>query len=290
MLDRHLLRKQPNVLVNLSLTLAVLLMLNGMLNGLILRSEAAELQDIRQRGYLVVGVKDNWRPLGFRGQDGELQGLEIDLARWLADRLLGNANAVALQPLTNQERLSALLNDEVDVVIAAMALTASRSRLVDFSTPYYFDGTTLITRHVALRSLTDLRQQPIAVLTGSSAIAVVRSYLPSARLVGVASYEQAKEMLDTHQVAAFAGDASVLAGWAQEYPDYYLLPQMLSTEALAVAMPRGRQYTDLRQQVNQAIQQWQLSGTLEQQILNWGLPEAGVPRVNLQTIPAPSEP
>jgi polar amino acid transport system substrate-binding protein len=273
--DRQVQPRQPSVFVKLTLTVLLALM------GFTDRSEAAELSDIRQRGYLVVGVKDNLRPLGFRGENGELQGLEIDLARWLAEQLLGNADAVVLQPLTNQDRLSALLEDDVDLVIAALSMTVSRSRLVDFSTPYYLDGTALISRN-AFRSVADLRQQSIAVLRGSDAIAVVRSYLPSAQLVGVESYEQAKAMLDTNQVAAFAGDASVLTGWIQQYPDYYLMPQMLSTEALAVAMPRGRQYTELRQQVNQAIQQWQRAGTLENRILDWGLPETGVPRMNLR--------
>jgi polar amino acid transport system substrate-binding protein len=274
--DRQVQPRQPSVFVKLTLTVLLALM------GFTDRSEAAELSDIRQRGYLVVGVKDNLRPLGFRGENGELQGLEIDLARWLAEQLLGNADAVVLQPLTNQDRLSALLEDDVDLVIAALSMTVSRSRLVDFSTPYYLDGTALISRNEALRSVADLRQQSIAVLRGSDAIAVVRSNLPSAQLVGVESYEQAKAMLDTNQVAAFAGDASVLTGWIQQYPDYYLMPQMLSTEALAVAMPRGRQYTELRQQVNQAIQQWQRAGTLENRILDWGLPETGVPRMNLR--------
>jgi polar amino acid transport system substrate-binding protein len=240
-------------------------------------SQAAELAEIQRRGHVIVGVKDNLRPLGFRNEAGALQGLEIELARWLAEQLLGDANAVVLQPLSNQDRVSALLNEEVDLVIASLSVTASRSRLVDFSAPYYLGGTAVISRNADLRSLQDLRQQPIAVLSGSDAIAVVRSALPTAQLVAVESYEQAKQSLDSGQAVAFAGDASVLAGWAQEYPHYYLLPDLLSTQALAVAMPRGLQYTDLRQQVNQAIRQWQTTGTLERQILRWGLPAIGLP-------------
>lgn len=242
------------------------------------QSHTAELEEIQRRGYLVVGVKDNLRPLGFRDDTGELAGLEIDLAHWLAEWLLGDASAVVLQPLSNQARLSALLEDEVDLVVARLTATVSRSRLVDFSRPYYLDGTTLISRNGALQSLADLRQQPIAVLTGSDTIAVVRFYLPTARLVGVESYEEAKALLDADQVAAFAADASVLTGWVQEYSQsYYLAPILLSTEALAVGIPRGLQYDDLRRQVNAAIVQWQMMGVLEARILHWGLPEVGVP-------------
>lgn len=72
----------------------------------------------------------------------------------------------------------------------------------------------------------DLRQQSIAVLEGSDTIAVVRSRLPQARLVGVDSYEAARMLLEANQVSAFAADATVLTGWVQEFPQYDLLPPL----------------------------------------------------------------
>lgn len=241
-------------------------------------ADAAELTQIKERGYIIVGVKDNLRPLGFRNEAGQLEGLEIDLARRIAQEILGNAEAIVLQPLTNSDRLPALLEDKVDLVIARVAATPSRSRLVDFSTPYYLDGTTFVTR--SAQTLKDLRQQPIAVLNGSDTIAVVRSRLPQAHLVGVDSYEAAQHLLEANQVSAFAADATVLTGWVQEFPQYHLLPQLISTAALAVAMPRGLQYENLRQQVNGAIINWQTQG-LRQSISNWGLPEEGIPSLRL---------
>jgi polar amino acid transport system substrate-binding protein len=242
-----------------------------------LPAHAAELAEVKERGYVIVGVKDNLRPLGFRNGAGQLEGLEIDLARQIAQALLGDANAVTLQPLANLDRIPAILEDKVDLVIARVSATPSRARLVDFSSPYYLDGTTFVTREA--QTLKDLAQQPIAVLNGSSTIAVVRSRLPQARLVGVESYEGAKELLDSNQVTAFAADATVLTGWVQEYPQYYVLPQIVSTAALAVVMPRGLQYEDLRQQVNGAIADWQSQGFLRQRVLDWGLPETGIPEL-----------
>ncbi|MCY7283536.1 MAG: transporter substrate-binding domain-containing protein [Cyanobacteria bacterium CAN_BIN43] len=242
-------------------------------------ADAAGLAEIRARGYIIVGVKDNLRPLGFRNAAGQMEGLEIDLARRIAQEILGHAEAITLQPLTNSERIPALLEDKVDLVIARVSATPSRARLVDFSTPYYLDGTTFVTR--SAQTLKDLQQQPIAVLNGSDTIAVVRSRFPQARLVGVDSYEAAQKLLETNQVSAFAADATVLTGWVQEFPQYHLLPQLISTAALAVAMPRGVQYEDLRQRVNGAIGTWQTQGLLKQSILNWGLPEEGIPALRL---------
>lgn len=245
-------------------------------NPVSLSAQAAELTEIQERGYLVVGVKDNLRPLGFT-ESGTLRGLEIDLAHWLAEQILGDAQAIVFRPLTNSERLPALLDDEVDLVVARLTATGSRARLVDFSFPYYLDGTAFISNQSSVQTLADLQTQTIAVLEGSDTIAVIRFYLPNARLIGVASYEDAKMLLETNQAVAFAADVSVLTGWVQENSGYHVLPVLLSTEALAVALPRGLQYEALRQQVNQAIQQWQIEGMLVERVIYWGLPQAGVP-------------
>lgn len=242
-----------------------------------LAASAADLKDIKRRGHLVIGVKDDLPPLGFKASDGQLEGLEIDLAHWLAKELLGDANAVVLQPLANQERIPAVLDQKVDLVIARFTATASRARLVNFSIPYYMDGMAFVTSRQDVQSVTQLRQQPIAVLNGSDTIANLRFLFPDAHLVGVDSYEQAKTLLDQNQALAFAADASVLTGWIQEYPQYHLLPAVQPAEPLVAILPKGVKYIELVQQVDDAIVRWQVVGMLRQRVLHWGLPEAGIP-------------
>lgn len=234
-------------------------------------SSAAELKEITRRGYLIVGVKDNLRPLGFRDAAG-IQGLEIDLAQRLAQDLLNKPNAIKLQPVANRDRLAVVLADKVDLTIASVTATASRSRLVSFSSPYYFDGTALVTKEARVQKLGDLTRSKIAVLKGSSTIAVVRYLLPVAQLVSVDSYQDAQLLLDAGEAAAFAADASVLSGWVQEYPQYRLLPTLLSAEPLCVVMPKGSQYDDLRRRVNAAIARYSAEGWLQQRAKYWGLP------------------
>ncbi|MEY3402309.1 MAG: hypothetical protein RLZZ86_1924, partial [Cyanobacteriota bacterium] len=76
---------------------------------------AGTMAEIQQRGYLNLAVKDNLRPLGFRDDQGNLQGLEIDLAKQLASDLLGKADAVKLQPVANSDRLPVVFNQQVDL-------------------------------------------------------------------------------------------------------------------------------------------------------------------------------
>ncbi|MDM9379548.1 transporter substrate-binding domain-containing protein [Chlorogloeopsis sp. ULAP01] len=237
-------------------------------------STAAELSEIQRRGYLTVAVKDNLPPLGFRDAGGNLQGLEIDLAKALASDLLGKPNAVKLQPVANRDRLSKVLDNKVDIAIARVTATESRARLVSFSLPYYFDGTRLITKDSSVQRLSNLAKQKIAVLEHSSTIATIRYYVPQAELVGVKSYHQARSLLESNGAIAFAADGSVLSGWVQQYPQYRLLSTKLSTEPLSVVMPKGLQYDPLRREINSAIARYLEAGWLQQRAQYWGLPSS----------------
>ncbi len=233
---------------------------------------AASLEEIKERGTLIVAVKDNVRPLGFLDQNEQLQGLEIDIARQLAQEILGDPQAVILQPVTNQERLQKVMDGEVDMAIARITINASRTRLVNFSRYYYLDGTGIITNSPRIRALDHLSRSKIAILNHSTTIAVIRAELPQAQLMGVASYQEALTLLETQQVDAFAGDNSVLVGWVQEYPNYRQLPIRLSGEGLGVVMPKGLEYASLWTHVDQAIGRWKKSGWLAEKIAYWGLP------------------
>lgn len=239
---------------------------------LCLPSFAATLADIEARGQLIVAVKENWRPMGFRSDTGELRGLEISLARRLAEDLLGDPEAVALIPVSNAHRLRRVMEGDADLAIAGVTATESRSRVVSFSSPYYLDGVSFVTLETSLQNLENLASRTIALLEGSSTLAAVRYFLPKARLVGVESYVAAKAVLDAGEADAFAADASVLSGWVQEYPDYRLLPFQLSVEPLCVVMPKGLQYDELRRRVTGAIDRWTAEGWLSEQAKFWGLP------------------
>jgi len=235
-------------------------------------ASAAQMPEIQRRGYLNIAVKDNLRPLGFRDVDGNLQGLEIDLAKRLALDLLGKTDAVKFQPVANRDRLSVVLDNKVDLAIARVTATESRARLVSFSVPYYFDGAVIVTKDASVRQLSDLGNRKIAVIKNSGTIAQVRYYVAKAELVGVDSYQEARSLTESNTVVAFAADASVLSGWVQQYPQYRLLPTKLSTEPLSVVMPKGLQYDQLRRQVNEAIAKYTAEGWLKERVQHWGLP------------------
>ena len=229
--------------------------------------EINTLDKIQKRGKLIIGVKDNLPPLGFRDRNGNLSGLEIDIARELAKEL--NIQ-VELVPLKNRDRLSALQNNQVDLAIAQITVTTNRSRLVDFSLPYYIDSTIAI----AKRDITsqELKQpSAIGVLKNSAAIAVIQSQFPKAAIIGASSYADGLDALQSGKVKAFVGDRSSLSQWLKDHPDFAIIGQPLAVHSLAIALPRGLQHLELRDRVFNIVEQWRKNGWLQARASYWNL-------------------
>jgi polar amino acid transport system substrate-binding protein len=225
------------------------------------------LDKIKKRGKLIIGVKDNLYPLGFRDRSGNLVGLEIDIARELAQEL---NFPVELVPLKNRDRLSALQTNQVDLAIAQITVTNNRSRLVDFSLPYYTDSTIAI----AKRGTTSQELNfPVAigVLKNSAAIAVIQSQFPKAAIIGTNSYQDGLNALQLGKVKAFVGDRTSLTQWLTDHPDFEIIGQPLAVHSLAIALPRGLQHLDLRDRVFDIVEKWRKNDWLKERATYWGL-------------------
>lgn len=67
------------------------------------------LRRIQDRGYLIVAVKDNVPGFGYRDpKTGEFSGLEIDLARTVAEQIFGDRTKVQFRPVKSEQRLPLL--------------------------------------------------------------------------------------------------------------------------------------------------------------------------------------
>ncbi len=267
-------RKVKKTTISLATTITTIALL-GVVNYLnpfwldkaAIAAEFNSLSEIQKRGKLIIGVKDNLPPLGFRDRNGNLIGLEIDMARELAKEL---NISIEFVPLKNRDRLSSLQNNQVNLLIAQITVTTNRSRLVDFSLPYYTDSTIAI----AKRGTTSQElSQPsaIAVLKNSAAIAVIQSKFPKAVIVGANSYQDGLAALQSGKVKAFVGDRSSLTQWLKNNPDYEIIGQPLAVHSLAIALPRGLQHLELREQVFKIVEKWRKNGWLKERASYWNL-------------------
>jgi polar amino acid transport system substrate-binding protein len=115
------------------ITLAIAIFSIGLLTPA--SSPADTLRDIRTRGKLVVGVKADFPPWGFRSENGELVGMEIDMAKDVAQRL---SVKLELVPVLSSNRMQFLQDGKIDLMIATMSVTEERKKVVGVIEPYYY--------------------------------------------------------------------------------------------------------------------------------------------------------
>ena len=82
------------------------------------------LDDIQKRGKLVVGVKFDTKLFGLKDPGtGKVEGFDIDMAKALAKKILGDENKVELKEVTSKTRIPLLKNGDIDMIIATMTIT-----------------------------------------------------------------------------------------------------------------------------------------------------------------------
>ena len=98
---------------------------------------ADQLDDVRSRGTLTVGIKNDYMPFGFLDREGHLKGLEIDLAEAVAKSILGPEGKIEFVPVVASNRIELLKAGRIDLVLATLGESPERARVVDFTDAYY---------------------------------------------------------------------------------------------------------------------------------------------------------
>src|SRR5574344_2126792 len=120
------------------------------------------LNEIQQRGKLIVGVKYDTPPFGQKTPRGGVAGFDVDLARAIAREMFGNPNAVEFKQVTAGNRILALNSGQVDMIIATMTITSSRKQIVDFSVPYFYAGQAiLVPKNSEITSIRQLNNKKV---------------------------------------------------------------------------------------------------------------------------------
>ena len=129
-------------------------------------SAAETLKDILDRGEIVIGVKADYRPWGYRSDDGSLIGLEIDMAQDLAETL---GVELEMVPVTGSNRMEFLNQGKIDLIIATMGDNVNRRKVVGMIEPNYYAGGTniLASKAVDLSEWEDLRGKPVCGIQGA---------------------------------------------------------------------------------------------------------------------------
>jgi polar amino acid transport system substrate-binding protein len=180
---------------------------------------------VMKRGKMVVGVKADYKPWGYRDTSGAIVGMEADMAKIAADAMGVELELVAVQ---SSNRMQFLENGKIDLMIATMSDRADRRKLVGITQPnYYTSGTNVMSpRGVGIKKWEDLRGKPVCGKQGAFYNKVVADRY-GAKIVAFTGNAEAKQALrDKKCIAWVYDDSSIMSDLSSGNYDSYEMPLM----------------------------------------------------------------
>ena len=129
-------------------------------------ANADVLDDIKKRGTLIVGVKADYKPFGYREPSGAIIGLETDLAADVAQKL---GVKLELIPVVSANRMEFLGQGKIDLMIATMSDKPERRKVVQVIEPLYYSDAVnvLMKKGAGIKSWEDLKGKKLCGTTGA---------------------------------------------------------------------------------------------------------------------------
>ncbi len=120
---------------------------------------------------IVVGLDDNFPPMGFRDEKNALVGFDIDLAREAAKRL---GAEVEFKPIDWNAKEAELGGKRVDVLWNGLTITDKRKEQIAFTAPYLENRQIIVVAAGSpIKGKADLAGKVIGVQEGSSAVEAI---------------------------------------------------------------------------------------------------------------------
>jgi len=219
---------------------------------------------------IVVGLDDNFPPMGFRDEKNELVGFDIDMAREAAKRM---GMEVDFKPIDWSAKEAELSAKRVDVLWNGLTITEERKKNIAFTAPYMENHQIVVVAATSpIKTRADLADKVVGAQDGSSAVDAVKK--------DDAVFKSFKEFktfgdnvtalmdLATGRLDAVVVDEVVGRYYVAKKPqDYAVLDDNFGTEEYGVGVRQSD--TELLGQLNKALADMKQDGTAAKIATQW---------------------
>lgn len=227
---------------------------------------------IIKRDKLIVGVQYDAKPFGFINKEGKIEGVDADVAREIAKRILGNENKIEFKQVSPSTRIQAITTGDVDLVIATMSITPQRKAIVDFSDPYFIAGQAIaVPLKSDISSYNDLNDKNVIVVLGTTGERNLRYFAPNAVVQGYKNYALAFKAFKEGKSDAITTDDSLLIGFVMDNKGYKILPKRMTQEPYGIAFKNSEDASSLKLNINRILSDMKSDGTLHRIEKKWNV-------------------
>ena len=226
---------------------------------------------VMSRGKIVVGVKADYKPWGFRNSDGNIVGMEIDMAADVAAKMGVDLELVAVQ---SSNRMQFLEQGKIDLMIATMSDRKDRREIVGIVGPnYYTSGTNIMSpKALGLKNWEDLRGKPVCGKQGAFYNQIVEERY-GAKIIAFTGNAEAKQALRDKKCIAWVYDDSSIGSdlSSGEYDAFEMPLNSEDDNPWALAVPSKERNCVFGRFMSGMQYQWHQDGSLIALEEKWGI-------------------
>ncbi len=240
-------------------------------------AHADALDDIVKAKKIIIAIPTDFPPYGFVGTDLKPQGLDIDMANYIAAKM---GVAIELAPVTSANRIAYLSTRKADLVISTLGKNPEREKVIDFTSAYSpFFQAVFAPKTLNIKGFADLAGKSVGVTRGAIEDQELTKLAPSG--TDIKRFEDNNATVSSFvagQVQLIATGASVAGNMMAKNPqlgtEYKLL---LKDSPNFIGVGKGED--KLRLKVNDSIAAAKTSGDLDKMAVKWlGRPSGDLPK------------
>lgn len=231
------------------------------------------LEYILNKGELILGLDDSFPPMGFRDDDDNIVGFDIDLAQAVCDKL---GVELVLQPINWEAKEHELGTKSIDCIWNGFSITPDRQENLTLSIPYMENKIAIIVLNDSdIKSIDDMAGKSVAVQGSSSAEEALYSdknkdFRESLGNINSSFQDYITALMD---LETGNSDAVLMDSVVAKYmihvagKDYRMLDDTLNAEDYAIGFRKGEEV--LAEAINKALRELKKEGTVEQIATKW---------------------
>lgn len=201
------------------------------------------LAKIKERGVIRIGVFGDKPPFGYVDTNGQSQGFDIEIAKYLSTDLFGSPDKVEFVLTEAANRVEYVKSGKVDLILANFTQTPERAEVVDFASPYMNVALGVVSPAGApVTDVSQLEGKTLLVNKGTTADAYFSKNHPNITLLKFDQNTETFDALKDGRGVALAHDNALLWAWAKENPGFEVaIGNIGPAEYIAPAVRKGNQ-------------------------------------------------
>lgn len=219
------------------------------------------LARVQAKGEITVALEGTWAPWGYHNEAGELVGYDVEVARLIGEKLGVKVTFVEGE-FTGL--LAGLEAGRYDVIINGVDIDDSRREKYDFTVPYAYNRTVVVTRadDDSIQSMEDLDGKSTANTLNSTYAQVAEGY--GATVTPVDDFIQTIELLTSGRIDATLNAEVSYNDYIVQHPDAPIKVACVDPNPtqVAIPLPKGADSDALREELDKILDELAADGTL----------------------------